>query len=75
MNNYIEDWNKFVLTVMVSEGETNFKNDFKWLTRYHGRCYMDYLKAAYSAKDILTDEQFCYLNHCPLTILPKLTNN
>lgn len=69
--NIITDWDRLLSESMYVGGETNFKHSFDKLTKKNGKAYKDYIKAAYSCKDYLTDEEFCILNHLPIKLLPK----
>jgi hypothetical protein len=69
----IKDWNRLVEEAFDEyEAETNFKYPFEVLTRRYGKAYIEYSKAAYIAKDSLSDEEFCRLNHCPINFLNKI---
>ncbi len=65
----MKGWDRFVVETMREEGYTNFRFPFDKLCKKYGRAYMEYLRIAYSAKDNLSDKDFCFLNHCPLAFL------
>lgn len=68
-----EEWSKLIREAMSDDPDckTNFKFDFKILTKKYGKAYIEYLKAAYLAKGDLSNKEFCRLNHCPLSFLNK----
>ena len=72
MNNISQqEWVRFLNETVDYKGKTNFKFSFKDLSKKYGKCYISYLKAAYLAKDTLSDEEFCRLNHCPINLINK----
>jgi len=57
-----QDWNRMCSEGLSTDGETNTKFPFSVMCRKFGLAFIEYLKSAYSAKDTLSDEEFCRLN-------------
>lgn len=67
----VSDWDRFLVEAVSLNTETNFKLPFSKLCSKYGKVYREYIKLAYSIKDDLSDELFCYLNHLPDNLLFK----
>lgn len=69
-------WGNFCSSALQEfDGASNFKTtyDFTKLTKKFGKHYIAYLKAAYEAKDEMTDEEFCRINgNVPVGFLNKI---
>ena len=72
----VESWSpRFLEAVDFSDSGSNFKKDFAHMCRHYGREYIDYLKVSYSAKDNLSDDDFCKLNgNVPPSFINKIKN-
>jgi hypothetical protein len=57
-----ETWNRFIREAIVEGSETNVSHPFKTLTKKYGLAYIEYLRAAWSAADDMTAEEFCRIN-------------
>jgi hypothetical protein len=44
------------------DGQTNVVHPFETMSRKFGRAFIDYLEAAWLARDDLSEEEFCRLN-------------
>lgn len=69
-----EEWERFVKEAMTDDGSTNFNLPFNKLTRFYGKAYKEYISLAYLAKDTLSNDDFCRLNHLPDNLLVKWTS-
>lgn len=68
-----EEWNRFVEKALIFTGDSNVNADFSKLTKQFGRAYINYLGAAYEARDHMDDKTFCEINgNVPIGFLTKL---
>lgn len=71
-----KDWNRLLDKGLCYNGETNINYEFSKMTKLFGLAYIEYLKAAYKAKEILSDEDFCRLNgSIPIKFLENKIKN
>ena len=68
----IPDFNK-IIPLWDFDGETNFKVPFKTIMKTCALEYKEWVKATYSVKDVLSDSEFCRLNHLPSELLSKFS--
>lgn len=72
MPHLMDYWSDLLNNAVILNGPTNFKHEFKVLTRRFGKAYKEYIKISYQVKDNqLSDESFCLLNHLPINLLDK----
>ena len=57
-------WSHFIDEAMDFESEdTNFKYEFKFMTKKYGQAYIAYCKAAWEANDgVMSEEEFMKMN-------------
>lgn len=66
-------WSRFAEEgLLYEESGSNTRYDFTKMCKKFGKPYIDYLIAAYSAKDDMTNDEFCTLNgQVPVSFLEK----
>lgn len=62
MNRNQDQWNRLVSEGLRYGGDSNASLPFAGMSRKYGKAWVEYLKAAWSAKDGLTEEEFAELN-------------
>jgi len=56
-------WRNFMKSVDFESTESNFKYEFKDMSKRYGQAYIEYCRAAWIANDnILTEEEFRQIN-------------
>lgn len=56
-------WDNFLKAIDWESNTSNFKYDFKIMSKKYGMAYIEYCKAMYNAnKDIQSDDEFCQMN-------------
>jgi hypothetical protein len=56
-------WNKFTDIIDTESNESNFKIQFKDITKKYGQAYIEYCKAAWSANfGVQTEDEFMQMN-------------
>lgn len=74
MNN--NNWTRLLDKGLNFEGTTNTNYPFPRMSKDFGLEFIEYLRAAYLAKDELTDEEFCKINgDVPRGFLEKKVKN
>jgi hypothetical protein len=67
-----ELWRQLVTEGLTYNSETNTTRPFGLMSKRFGRAWIDYIQAAWEARDELSDEEFCRLNgDVPLTFIEK----
>ena len=54
-------WDNFVESIDFESDDTNFKYEFKIMTKKYGRAYIEYCKDMWDSTDMNEDE-FCKMN-------------
>lgn len=67
-------WRNFMTSIDFESNESNFKYDFKVMTKRYGQAYIEYCRAAWIVNDnILTEEEFRKINgNIPESFFNKL---
>jgi len=67
-------WDKFMAAIDYDSDTSNFKFDFKHMTKNYGVAYMEYCKAMWQAnKDIQTEDEFIKMNgDMPISYFDKV---
>ena len=56
-------WNEFIKIMNAESDDSNFKIDFKNITKKFGREFIMYCKAAWEANEgVMIEEEFCKIN-------------
>ena len=56
-------WNNFMTSFDYESNVSNFKFDFKTMTKKYGQAYMEFCKSQWSANDgVQTEEEFMKMN-------------
>jgi len=56
-------WDNFMTSFDFESNETNFKYNFKVMTKRFGQCYIEWCKAMWKANGgVQTEEEFCNMN-------------
>jgi uncharacterized protein YrzB (UPF0473 family) len=58
-----EAWENFISIMDTESNDSNFKVDFKVITKKYGVAYIIFCKAMWEANDdVQTEEEFCKMN-------------
>ena len=56
-------WDNFMTSFDYESDESNFRFEFKVMTKKFGQCYIEYCRAMWKANEgVQTEEEFCRMN-------------
>ena len=66
-------WDNFMTSFDYESDTSNFKYDFKQMTKMFGKAYIEYCKAMWEANDgVQSEEEFCKMNaNMPMVFFDK----